>query len=195
MQSVAGTCVISSQYQWSMTMSIAPASSGILNAIYSQAQPGHTKRHSDSGSDPSASGAASAPASDTVTLSAQALAVASLNAEGVTMSNVSGRGLSSGTQPSGPIAIYGSISKSAFEGVAAGFGASTQQADQDFAAMDTNGDGSISNAEMLSGMSQTANNNDALSESLRQLMDVNHDGTASGTEYVNLESAFVYAAR
>jgi EF hand len=179
-----------------MTMSIAPASSsGILNAIYSQAQPGHTKRHSDTGSDPSASGAASAPASDTVTLSAQALAVANLNAEGATMCNVSGPGLSSGRQPSGPIAIYGSISKSAFGGVAASFGASTQQADQDFAAMDTNGDGSISNGEMLSAMSHTSNSNDALSQSLRQMMDVNHDGSASGTEYVNLESAMVYAAR
>ena len=74
-------------------------------------------------------------------------------------------------------------------------GRTAQQADQDFAAMDTNGDGSISNAEMLSGMSQTSNSNDPLAESLRQMMDTNHDGTVSGTEYVNLESALVYAAR
>jgi EF-hand domain pair len=176
-----------------MTMSIAPASSGILNAIYSQAQPGQAKRHSGTASDPSASGAA--PASDTVTLSAQAQAVASLNCEGVTMCNVSGPGLSGGNQPSGPIALYGSVSKSVFEGVAASFGATAQQADQDFAAMDTNGDGSISNAEMLSGMSQTSNSNDPLAQSLRQMMDTSKDGSVSGTEYVNLESALVYAAR
>jgi EF hand len=173
-------------------MSIAPASGGILNAIYSQAQPSHVRRQSGTASDPS--GSAAAPASDTVTLSPQAQAVASLNSEGVTMFNVSGSGLSSGRQPSGPIALYGSISKSAFEGVATSFGATAQQADQDFAAMDTNGDGSISNAEMLSGMSQTSNSNDPLAQSLRQMMDTNHDGSASGTEYVNLESALVYSA-
>jgi hypothetical protein len=174
-------------------MSIAPAGGGILHAIYSQAQPSHAKRQSDPASDPS--GSAAAPASDTVTLSPQAQAVASLNAEGVTMFNVSGPGLSTGHQPSGPIALYGSVSQNAFEGVAAGFGVTAQQADQDFAAMDTNGDGSISNAEMLSGMSQTSNSNDPLAQSLRQMMDTNHDGTVSGTEYVNLESALVYAAR
>jgi EF-hand domain pair len=174
-------------------MSIAPASGGILNAIYSQAQPSNAKRRSQTSSDPS--GSAATAASDTVTLSSQAQAAASLNARGVTMINVSGRGLSSGVQPSQPIALYGSISKSAFEGVAASFGASAQQADQDFAAMDTNGDGSISNAELLSAMSQTANNNDALSQGLRQMMDANHDGSVSGTEYVNLETALVNAAR
>jgi hypothetical protein len=174
-------------------MSIAPAGSGILNAIYSQAQPPHAKRQSGTASDPS--GSAAAPASDTVTLSPQAQAVASLNCEGVTMFNVSGPGLSSGRQPSGPIALYGSVSKSTFEGVAASFGATAQQADQDFAAMDTNGDGSISNAEMLSGMSQTSNTNGPLAQSLRQMMDTNNDGSVSGTEYVNLESALVYAAR
>jgi hypothetical protein len=174
-------------------MSIASAGGGILNAIYSQAQPPHAKRQSGTASDPS--GNAAAPASDTVTLSAQAQAVASLNSEGVTVSYVSGPGLSSGRQPSGPIALYGSVSKSAFEGVAASFGATAQQADQDFAAMDTNGDGSISNAEMLSGMSQTSNSNDPLAQSLRQMMDTNNDGSVSGTEYVTVESALVYAAR
>jgi hypothetical protein len=176
-----------------MAMSIAPASSGILNAIYSQAQPSHAKRQSGTGSDPS--GSAAAPGQDTVTLSAQAQAVASLNAQGVTMFNVSGRGLSSGSQPSGPIALYGSISQSGFDAVATSFGATTQQADRDFAAMDTNGDGSISNAELISAMSQTSNGNDPLEQSLRQMMDTNHDGTVSGTEYVNLESALVYAER
>jgi hypothetical protein len=48
---------------------------------------------------------------------------------------------------------------------------------------------------MLGGMSQTSNSNDPLAQSLRQMMDTNHDGTVSGTEYVNLESALVYAAR
>jgi EF hand len=176
-----------------MTMSIAPASDGILNAIYSQVQPAHAKRHADTGSD--ASGSTAAPPSDTVTLSPQAQAAASLNAEGVTMMYVKGPGLSSGRQPSGPIALYGSVSKDSFEGVAAGFGAGAQQADQDFAAMDTDGDGLISNGEMLSAMSQTAHSDDSLSQGLRQMMDANHDGSVSGTEYVNLETALVNAAR
>ena len=40
-------------------------------------------------------------------------------------------------------------------------------------------------------MSATGHGNDALSQNLRQMMDANHDGSVSGAEYVNLETAIV----
>jgi Ca2+-binding EF-hand superfamily protein len=83
------------------------------------------------------------------------------------------------------------VSKSDFEAVSTGFGISTQQADQDFAAMDSNGDGSISHSEMLFAMSATSQGSSSLSGGLRQMMDTNHDGSMSGTEYVNLETSLV----
>jgi Ca2+-binding EF-hand superfamily protein len=82
-------------------------------------------------------------------------------------------------------------SKSDFEAVMSGFGLSTQQADQDFAEMDRNDDGSISNSEVLSAMSATGQGGSSFSEGLRQVMDMNHDGSVSGTEFVNLETALV----
>ena len=135
-------------------------------------------------------------ASDTVTLSSEAQAVASLNAKGITMVNIHSRGLSSGQQPMQPSSVVdGSISEKDFEAMAASFGDTTSQADQDFAAMDTNGNRSISNAEMLNAMSATSHGDGALSRTLRQMMDANHDGSVSGTEYVNLETAIVSAEK
>ena len=130
--------------------------------------------------------------SDTVTLSPEAQAMAALNAKGITVVTIHSRGLSSGQQPIQPSSVVnGSVSEKDFEAMAASFGDAAGQADQDFAAMDTNGSGSISNAEMLNAMSATTNGDDALSQSLRQMMDANHDGSVSGTEYVNLETAIV----
>jgi hypothetical protein len=174
-------------------MSITPVGSGILEVLYSSAQPVRTKQPASATSDPRASGVA--PASDTVTLSTNAQAMASLNARGITMVTLEGSGLSSGRQPSSPGTPYGSVSKGDFEVVASGFGASTQQADQDFALMDTDGNGLISNAEMLDAMSQTSNGNGPLAQSLRQMMDTNHDGSVSGSEFVNLETAMVSAEK
>jgi hypothetical protein len=134
--------------------------------------------------------------SDTVTLSPEAQAMASLNAKGITMVTIHSRGLSSGQQTIQPSSVVdGSISKADFEAMAASFGDSTSQADQDFAGFDTNGSGSISNAEMLNAMSATGHGGDALSQNLRQMMDANHDGSVSGSEYVNLETAIVSAEK
>ena len=122
--------------------------------------------------------------------------MASLNADGITMVTIHSRGLSSGQQPIQPSSVVdGSVSKTGFEAMAASFGDSISQADQDFAAIDTNASGSISNAEMLNAMSATSHGNDALSQNLRQMMDANHDGSVSGTEYVNLETAMVSAEK
>ena len=135
-------------------------------------------------------------ASDTVTLSPEAQAVASLNAKGITMVTLHSRGLSSGQQPIQPSSVVdGSVSEKDFEAMAASFGDTTSYADQDFAAMDINGNGSISNAEMLNAMSATSHGNGVLSQNLRQMMDANHDGSVSGTEYVNLETAIVSAEK
>jgi EF hand len=131
-------------------------------------------------------------ASDTVTLSPEAQAVASFNAKGITVVAIHSRGLSSGQQPIQPSSVAnGSVSEKAFEAMAVGFGDTIGQADQDFATMDDNGNGSISNSEMLTAMSATSNGNDGLSQNLRQMMDANHDGSVSGAEYVNMETAIV----
>ena len=44
---------------------------------------------------------------------------------------------------------------------------------------------------MLSAMSATSQGGSSLSEGLRQMMDTNHDGSVSGTEFVDLETALV----
>jgi hypothetical protein len=161
---------------------------GPSSPLYSALDSNNAKR----GATPAASQSGSPSMSDTVTLSPEAQAIASLNAKGITMVTIHSRGLSSGVQPPSPSAVpNGSASKNDFEAVMAGFGLGTQQADQDFAAMDRNDDGSISNSEMLSAMSAASEGGNSLSEGLRQLMDTNHDGSVSGTEFVNLETALV----
>jgi EF hand len=170
------------------TMSIPSIGNAWLGVAYPATQPSSSKPGS-------AAGAAQNPpvvSSDTLTLSPEAQAMAALNANGITVVTIHSRGLSSGQQPIQPSSVVnGLVSEKDFEAMAASFGDAAGQADQDFAAMDTNGNGSISNAEMLNAMSATTNGNDALSQSLRQMMDANHDGSVSGTEYVNLETAIV----
>jgi len=167
-------------------MSITPV--GPSNPPYSTIGSSSAQR----GATPAASQSGSSSMSDTVTLSPEAQAIASLNAKGITMVTIHSRGLSGGVQPRSPSPVpNGSASKSDFEAVMSGFGLSTQQADQDFAAMDRNDDGSISNSEVLSAMSATSQGGSSFSEGLRQVMDMNHDGSVSGTEFVNLETALV----
>ena len=157
-------------------MSITPV--GPSSPLYSAIDSSSAKR----GATPAASQSGSPSMSDTVTLSPEAQTIASFNAEGI----------SRGVQPPSPSPVpNGSAAKSDFEAVMSGFGLSTQQADQDFAAMDSNGDGSISHSEMLSAMNATSQGGSSLSEGLRQVMDMNHDGSVSGTEFVNLETALV----
>jgi EF hand len=167
-------------------MSITPA--GPLSPRYSSVDPSNKTRSTT----PNASQDGPVPMSDTVTLSPEAQAIASFNAEGISVVIVHSGGLSRGVQPPSPSPVpNGSASKSDFEAVMSGFGLSTQQADQDFAKMDRNDDGSISNSEVLSAMSATSQGGSSFSEGLRQVMDMNHDGSVSGTEFVNLETALV----
>jgi EF hand len=165
---------------------------GPSSPLYSALDSNNAKR----GATPAASQSGSPSMSDTVTLSPEAQAIASLNAKGITMVTIHSRGLSSGVQPPGPSTVPdGSVSKSDFDAVTTGFGISTQQADKEFAAMDSNSDGSVSYNEMLSAMSATSQGGSSLSEGLRQMMDTNHDGSVSGTEFVNLETALVGVER
>jgi EF hand len=168
-------------------MSIPSIGNGLLGFAYPSMQ--SDSKHDVAGGVPQNSPVLS---SDTVTLSPEAQALASFNAKGITVVTIHSRGLSSGQQPTQPSSVAdGSVSEKDFEAMAASFGDTTGQAAKDFATMDSNGNGSISNAEMLNAMSDTSNGNDALSQNLRQMMDANHDGSVSGTEYVNLETAIV----
>ena len=167
-------------------MSITPV--GLLSPRYSLIEPSSNTSRATPNSSLNGPG----PMSDTVTLSPEAQAIASLNAKGITMVTIHSRGLGSGVQPPSPSRVPdGSVSMRVFEAATTGYGISTQQADQTFAAMDSNGDRSISHGEMLSAMSATGQGNSPLSKGLRQMMDTNHDGSVSGTEFVNLETTLV----
>ena len=167
-------------------MSITPV--GPSSPLYSAIDSSSAKRDAT----PAASQSGSPSMSDTVTLSPEAQTIASFNAEGISVVIVHSAGLSRGVQPPSPSPVpNGSASKSDFEAVMSGFGLSTQQANQDFAEMDRNDDGAISNGEVLSAMSATSQGGSSFSEGLRQAMDMNHDGSVSGTEFVNLETALV----
>jgi EF hand len=167
-------------------MSITPV--GPSSPLYSAIDSSSAKRDAT----PAASQSGSPSMSDTVTLSPEAQTIASFNAEGISVVIVHSAGLSRGVQPPSPSPVpNGSASKSDFEAVMSGFGLSTQQANQDFAEMDRNDDGAISNSEVLSAMSATSQGGSSFSEGLRQVMDMNHDGSVSGTEFVNLETALV----
>jgi hypothetical protein len=147
-------------------MSIPSIGNALLGVYYPATQSSGGKRDA-------AAGTPQSPAvleSDTVILSPEAQAMASFNAKGITVVAIHSRGLSSGQQPVQPSSVVdGPVSKANFETMAASFGDTTSQADQDFATMDTNGNGSISNAEMLDAMSATSHGNEPLSQNLRQM--------------------------
>jgi hypothetical protein len=175
-------------------MSIGPISNRPTIGFYSKSPSFSAETATDNASTGPAAGAD--PPSTKVTLSADALALSSLNAEGITVRTVSYSPLSSGRQPPVPAGgVNGSMSKSDFEATASSFGVTTQQADQDFQAMDTNRNGAISNGEFIAAMSHTASGENPLSQSLLAMMDVNHDGKVSSNEYINLETQFVGAEK
>jgi len=158
----------------------------------------------------------SAPESSTqVTLSPDAQAIANLNRAGITMFQFSLAGLDLPPQSSPGFAQAlaqaananrpqtgnvgqndGLISQSDFEAVAAKFGATKTQADQLFASLDTDGSGSVSNAELLNAMASTGTDpNSATSQALLKLMDTNGDSTVSGSEFLKFESAMISAEK
>jgi Ca2+-binding EF-hand superfamily protein len=120
--------------------------------------------------------------------------LARLNSEGITAVEIKGPGLSSGVQPSSPGAGGdGILSEASFEAIAENFGATKTQADQDFDHIDANGNGAVSNAELLSALSSTRDTSSPSAQALLSLMDVNGDRGVSGTEFLNFETAAVSA--
>jgi hypothetical protein len=158
----------------------------------------------------------SVPESSTqVTLSPDAQAIANLNRVGITMfeTSLAGLNLPPRSSPGFAQALAqavdasrpptnsvgqndGLISQSAFEAVAAQFGATKTQADQIFASLDTDGSGSVSNAELLKAMANTGSDpHSATSQALLKLMDTNGDNTVSSSEFLKFESAMISAEK
>jgi hypothetical protein len=132
---------------------------------YSQLYP--SIRPSSSSGTPNAANpeSSAAPSSaSSVTLSSDAAALARLNSEGITAVEI-----------------------------AENFGATKTQADQDFDHIDANGNGTVSNAELLSALSSTRDTSSPSAQALLSLMDVNGDRGVSGTEFLNFETAAVSA--
>jgi hypothetical protein len=173
-------------------MSISSIGTSPLAQLYSSSKSAATKSTVTS----SNAASNSEPAGSRVTLSADAQAIAGLNADGVTVTQVpiGGYELSSGKLLP-PTPTNGTVSETVFETIAEEFGATKSQADQDFQAIDTNDSGSISNSEFLTAMGDTRDSSGASSQALVSLMDANGDGTVSGSEFVNFETAVVGAEK
>jgi hypothetical protein len=153
----------------------------------------------------SAGSASSSPSSDWLTLSPDAQAVAGLNAAGVTVESVSladdpnlmnfanlAKGSATTQTPTTPSSGIGDLSKTEFESALAKYGATSGQADQLFADIDTNGDGTVSNSELLTALGDTGSDTDSsLSQGLLSLMDTSHSGAVTGTEFTNFETTLV----
>jgi len=163
--------------------------------------------------------AASTTASSTkVTLSEGAQAIAKLNAAGVTMTQTSIASLNLSRSPNTSddytdlaLALKkaavtpptgtdgktdGVVSETGFEGVTKQFGVSLTQADQIFQSIDSNGDGSVTNDELLSALSGGAENSDnPEAQALLTLMDTNSDSSVDSAEYLKFETAFVSAEK
>lgn len=159
----------------------------------------------------------SAPEPSTqVTLSADAQALARINAEGVTVTQGSIMGLHApGGSPSTSIqqlmdAVRSLAPHTNSQGQADGyvcgadfetmiaqrFGRATVQVPNLFNAFDIDGSGSISNPEMLSAMSSTGSDpTSSSSQALLHAMDTNGDGTVSVDEYTQFETAMVEAEK
>ena len=173
-------------------MSISSISNSSLAQLYSS--PKSAAANSTAASTNTAS--TSEPSGSRVTLSADAQAIAGLNADGITVIQVpiGGYELSSGKLLP-PTPTNGTVSETAFQTIAEEFGATKSQADQDFQSIDTNDSGSISNSELLTAMGDTRNSSSASSQALMSLMDTNDNGTVSGSEFVNFETAVVGAEK
>ncbi len=158
-------------------------------------------QQTSSASATSTAAVASTPASsgsDWLTLSPDAQAVASLNAAGVTVEcvplsdvpNLASGQSSAATTSTG----QGDLSESEFEKALAGYGASSSQADQYFADIDSNDNGSVSNSELITALGDTGSDTDSsLSQGLLSLMNTSHSGVVSGSEFTAFETSLVTA--
>ncbi|WP_325400452.1 hypothetical protein [Acidocella sp.] len=163
--------------------------------------------------------AASQSSTEVVTLSPEANQYAALASQGIAVTEVSiaGLGLPSLPQGSSPATMIGylkdmseasptvpvdadgkpdgEITSSAFAKVVEQFGGTKQQADQLFAALDTNGSDSLSNAEVLQGLaSVSTDGNSSTAQSLLSLMNDGNSGTSVSQEsFLAFETALIAA--
>ncbi|CAG9242193.1 hypothetical protein PCAR4_1150016 [Paraburkholderia caribensis] len=187
-----------------------------------QPQPKTPSTFSNDGT--SAAPSTSAASSSTqVTFSPDAQALAEFKTTGVSVATVSLVGLNTSRAPGESDADYiqqinaaiksrlpfaqstiegrdgkanGYISQSDFETVLAEFGDNKTDADNLFAALDNDHDGSLSNAEWLSAVSHAASTpSDPTAQSLLKRMDGNGDGTVSTAEFTAFESTMIAAEK
>ena len=94
------------------------------------------------------------------------------------------------------VGVDGTISESSFESVAAQFGATKQQADNLFGLLDSDGNSTLSNSQLLAGIAQTAKDpGSASSQALLQMLDGNGTGVVSASQLVNFETQMVAAEK
>jgi len=186
-----------------MSTSITSISSSMAST-----NPGASK--AAAGATASGSTAPVATASSIVTLSPQAGTYAQLAADGITSALVPLDGAlapptdrSSANMltymnelnaelPKPP--VNGTLSEQSFDAVAEKFGAAAKAADQLFQALDTSGDGTVTNAQVLKALGDTASDTDSsTSQSLLKLMGSTDGGVVSGAEFIKFETALVFA--
>ncbi|HEY4352413.1 MAG TPA: EF-hand domain-containing protein [Paraburkholderia sp.] len=170
-----------------------------------------------SASSTSASVSVSSSPSSIVTLSPQGQSIADLASKGITVTEVSLASLgispdqvAQAKTPAQAAALMeevnkkmqeagdtpkqgGAVSEQDFDNlIEKQLGGTKAQADQLFAAFDSNNDGSISNSEMLNELgSLTGDSTSPAAQTLLGLMDSNHDGAADSTEFIQFETSFV----
>jgi hypothetical protein len=142
-------------------------------------------------------------ASSTVTLSSEAKGFAELASKGITSYNIKDgrralqdlfeRTSTPGVRPEG---LGGTISADDFDKIMMEFGASKEEAEHIRNSFDADGDKSITHEEVLNQMANTLQNN-ADSQKLLGFMDRsgNSDGVVQQDEYMDIQTAIVYAER
>jgi Ca2+-binding EF-hand superfamily protein len=197
-------------------MSVAPISD---TAVTGQANAGSTPiapATSNAPATPTAADTSAPIPSTTVTLSAQAQALSAAAADGLTMTVSSLKGLDK--LPANPTAAdleqlfsdnrsaivtpptdgkkaIGVVSKDDFSALMNQFNASNAQAAQLFQALDTDGNQSISNSELLAGLAKTADASDPTAQLLLATMNTNGDGSVDSAEFEEFETGFVAAEK
>jgi len=90
----------------------------------------------------------------------------------------------------------GNISQAAFDTVINQIGGTKTDADQIFSSLDTDNNGSISNSELLSAMSQLGSSNaDSGVQELEKLLVPDGDSTVTDGEFLSFETAMVAAEK
>jgi hypothetical protein len=187
-----------------------------ISSVNSSAQTSQLNGGNASGTSASSGAAATSTSSNTpesssvVTLSPDARALAAAAAAGISVGQVSLAGL--GFSTSEPMAEQiaqlqqaaktlptealqnpdTGVSQAAFDKLVAQFGGTTQQAAELFQGFDTNGDGSISNAEFEAGLANALKSpSSPFAQALFGLMNTDGTGSISASEFNSFETAFL----